>query len=160
MHKSTSFLLLTTFLTLLLGLLGWYVRQSTPLPGGGKAVNLQKAGEFQQESALLDSLYTGYTTTLSTGNIPEATSWEAAFKRRAAHMTEQFSGSSAPARLAVKLIRNYQVRMVLQKQIQTRTLGNQTENRRLQQALATLEAENQDLKTQHQMVQQALLNLP
>lgn len=126
-----------------------------------KTVNLEKESFFRKDVDTADSLYRLVEALAGeqsqTSRLPEA---EAEFSRQLAYLKKQYGGSTAPAVLASKLIRNYEARLFLLKQRGQKQHVSREEQARLQTLVSQLEAENQDLKTQNQMIQQALLNLP
>jgi len=75
-------------------------------------------------------------------------------------MKKEYAGQTSPALLASKLIRNYQVRVLLNKHLLSKRNEQANELKRINVLISKLEEQNQELKSQNQMINQVLLGLP
>jgi hypothetical protein len=160
MNRSQLFI--TVSLTLLITG-GWlFFHLSKPLRKDAtvKAVNANKEKGFREEVVILDSLYKDYVAVLATNDQSAIAGADALLNSQFSIIKKQYAGSSAPAILAAKLIRNYEVRVLLNQKVLDRKNMQLDEVNRLKKLVKKLDEENKDLKTQNQMVQQALLSLP
>ena len=124
-----------------------------------KSVNTEKESGFRSEVVVLDSLYKNYTAALNASDQSAIAGANALLNKQFAVLKKHYAGSSPPAVLAAKLIRNYEVRVLLNQKLQERKNLQSDEVVRLRKRMQELEVVNQDLKTRNQMVQQALLSL-
>ena len=75
-------------------------------------------------------------------------------------MKKGYAGQTSPALLASKLIRNYQVRVLLNKHLLSKRNEQAGEVKRVSTLVSKLEEQNAELKSQNQMIKQVLLGLP
>ena len=160
MNRSQQFIILSLIL-LFTG--GWCVFNWTKYLHKNdtvKAVNAEKEKGFREEVVILDSLYHDYVEVLGSSDQSAIAGADALLQKQCVIIKKQYAGSSPPAVLAAKLIRNYEVRLLLTHRMLDRKNLQSGEVSRLTKLVKGLEDENKELKTQNQMVQQALLSLP
>lgn len=160
MTRSQVYIITSVALLLIIGLLFFYLTKSLRKNETVKSVNAEKESGFRAEVVVLDSLYKSYVNLLAVNNQSAIAGADALLNKQFAVIKKQYGGSSAPAMLAAKLIRNYEVRVLLNQKLLERKNSQSDEANRLKKRIGELQALNEDLKTQNQMVQQALLNLP
>lgn len=160
MNRSQWFIVSSTAFFIVGGILFFYLTKPLRKDQTIKAVNTEKESGFRSEVVVLDSLYKNYVSVLVTNDQSAIAGADALLNKQFGIIKKQYAGSSPPAKLAAKLIRNYEVRLLLNQKILDRRNLQAEEVNRLKKMIATLETANQDLKTQNQMVQQALLTLP
>ena len=160
MNRSQQFIILSLIL-LFAG--GWsvfnltkYLRKNETV----KAVNADKEKGFRDEVVILDSLYKDYVAVLASSDQSAIAGADVLLNKQFFVIKKQYAGTSPPAILAAKLIRNYEVRLLLNQRILERKNLQSGEIGRLTNLIKRMEDENEELKTQNQMVQQALLSLP
>ena len=160
MSRSQQFIILslTLFFTGGWAAFNWtkYLRKNEAV----KAVNAEKEKGFREEVVILDSLYHDYVDVLRSNDQSAIAGADALLNKQFLIIKKQYAGSSPPAILAAKLIRNYEVRLLLTHRMLDRKNVQSAEVSRLTKLVKVLEDENKELKTQNQMVQQALLSLP
>lgn len=159
MTRSQSFIVTTVALFVLGGTLFFYLTSPLRKDETVKSVNVEKETGFRAEVVVLDSLYKQYVKVLKANDQSAIAGADALLNKQFSVIKKQYAGSSPPAMLAAKLIRNYEVRVLLNQKLLGRRNLQADEVNRLTQRIKELETINQDLKTQNQMVQQALLTL-
>ena len=159
MNRSQSFITGSLIFLLLGGLTFFYLTKSARRNETVKSVNADKESSFRAEVVVLDCLYKNYVTKLHANDQSATAGADALLNKQFLVLKQHYAGSSPPAVLAAKLIRNYEVRVLLNQKLMERRNLQSDEVSRLKNSVKTLEAHNQDLKTQNQMVQQALLSL-
>lgn len=160
MTRSQAFIITSFALFLAIGLLFFYLTKSLRKDETIKSVNTEKESGFRAEVVVLDSLYKMYVKELALNNQSAIAGADALLDKQFTIIKKQYAGSSPPAMLAAKLIRNYEVRVLLKQRLLERKNLQSDEVNRLKKRLDELQAVNEDLKAQNQMVQQALLSLP
>ena len=145
---------------LVAGLLFYF--NAKPLQGRSatRSINLQKESGFRNQAILLDSLYTKYAASLTENNESATAENEAALNKQIALLKQNYSGISAPALLASKLIRNYQFRIILKQRLRDKNNKQILEINRIKTVVVELARRNQDFKTKNQMIEQTILSLP
>lgn len=162
MNRSQGFIGVTSVLLVGGGLLFYFLSKPMRRDDGVKAISMEKESEFRAEAGVLDSLYREYVRAITTADN------QSAIAEASARLDKQLSGirsrytgtGSPPAVLAAKLVRNYEFRLLLHQKLLGRKNLQADEVSRLTGRIKELEAQNTDLKTQNQMVEQALLSLP
>lgn len=160
MNRSQLFIATTAVLFVLGGTLFYHLTKPLRKDDSVKSVNVEKESGFRAEVVVLDSLYNQYVSVLQAKDQSAIAGADALLNKQFSIIKKQYAGSSPPAMLAAKLIRNYEVRVMLNQKLLGRRNLQADEVARLVQRIKELEIVNQDLKTQNQMVQQALLTLP
>lgn len=160
MNRSQLFIATTAVLLVLGGTLFYHLTKPLRKDDSVKSVNVEKESGFRAEVVVLDSLYNQYVSVLQAKDQSAIAGADALLNKQFSIIKKQYAGSSPPAMLAAKLIRNYEVRVMLNQKLLGRRNLQADEVARLVQRIKELEIVNQDLKTQNQMVQQALLTLP
>lgn len=158
MSRSQWFIVTTTALFVVGGFLFYHLTKPLRTDETVKAVNADKESGFRAEVVVLDSLYKNYIRVLAANDQSAIAGADALLNNQFSVIKKQYAGSSSPAILAAKLIRNYEVRVFLNQKLLDRRNLQSGEVARLTKLLTELEVANQDLKTQNQMVQQALLS--
>lgn len=125
-----------------------------------KLISQEKESDFRKEVVVLDSLYKQHIASLSSNDPIAIASTDAVLERQLASMRKAYTGNTSPAILASKLIRNYQVRVLLNKHLAKRRTAQSGEINRMNALIAKLQEQNTELKTQNQMIKQVLLGLP
>lgn len=139
--------------------IGFWLFSPKPEKQQLKSVNTEKESRFREEVMVLDSLFRGYTNALTKGTPTSKAEAAALYDRQLMLIKQQYTGRSAPAILASKLIRNYEVRLLLhQKKLEKLSLSA-NEAELLTKRLNELKLINNDLQNQKQMLQQALLTV-
>ena len=159
MDRSQWFITASLAFLIITGLSFYYLTKPFRKDETIKSVNTEKESGFRAEVVILDSLYKAYTKALAIGNQTSIASADAVLNKQFSIMKSQYAGSSPPAILAAKLIRNYEVRVLLNQKLLERKNLQSDEVNRVKKRIAELQTLNEDLKTQNQMVQQALLSL-
>lgn len=160
MNKSKKFIILNLFLVLAAGLVFYFYTKPLRTHKTNRSINLQKESGFRQQAKLLDSLYKKYAVSLSDNNESAIAENEASVNRQITLLKQNYTGNSAPALLATKLIRNYQFRIILKQRLRDRNSRQIQEINRIKTVIAELTKRNQDFKTKNQMVEQTILGLP
>lgn len=162
MNKSQWFITITVVLLAGGGMLFYFLSKPLQHDNGVKAISIEKENEFRAEAGILDSLYREYVAAaLAANNQSAIAEASARLDKRLSGVKSRYAGTgSPPAILAAKLVRNYEFRMLLNKKLIDRRNLQADEVNRLSGRIKEIEALNIDLKTQNQMVEQALLNLP
>jgi hypothetical protein len=160
MNRSQWFIAGSTAFFVIGGILFFHLTKPFRKDQTVKAVNTEKERGFRSEVIVLDSLYKNYISVLATNDQSAIAGADVILNKQFGNIKKQYAGTSPPAKLAAKLIRNYEVRVLLNQKLLDRRNLQSEEVGRLKKMIAELEAANQDLKTQNQMVQQALLTLP
>lgn len=162
MNKSQWFFSVTSVLLVGGGLLFYFLSKPLQRDSGVKAISMEKESEFRAEAGVLDSLYREYVAAITTAENQSAIAEASArLDKRLSGIRSRYAGTgSPPAVLAAKLVRNYEFRLLLHQKLLGRRDLQADEVSRLSGRIKEIEALNADLKTQNQMVEQALLNLP
>jgi len=160
MKRSQGFLWVNFLLIVVSAFSFFYATKSMRNTKNGKALNFEKEAAFRKDAALLDSLYKGYVLTLANSDQSKIAEDEAALTDQISRLKRNYTGSSAPAMLASKFIRNYQFRILLKQKLLARNNKKIEDAGRIKSMIKELTIRNQELKTQNQMVEQAILNLP
>ncbi|MPR36077.1 hypothetical protein [Salmonirosea aquatica] len=162
MNRSQGFIVVTSVLLAGGGLLFYALSKPLRYDAGVKAISMEKESEFRAEVKVLDSLYRNYVSaTLAADNQSAIALASAQLDKQLSGIKARYGGTgSPPAVLAAKLVRNYEFRLLLHQKLLGRRHLQADEVNRLSGRVRELEAQNAELKTQNQMVEQALLNLP
>ena len=160
MNRSQAFIVTSTLFFIAGGTLFFYLSKPLRTHDAVKSVNVEKETGFRGDVVVLDSLYKQYVAVLKANDQSAIAGADALLTKQFSILKKQYAGSSPPGMLAAKLIRNYEVRVLLNQKLVGRRNLQGDEVARLSQRIKELETMNQDLKTQNQMVQQALLTLP
>ncbi|KAA0989267.1 hypothetical protein [Dyadobacter aurulentus] len=160
MNRSQWYIL-TNLALLLFGTIAFYY--TTPKfrkSNHTKLISQEKERNFRKEVIILDSLYKKHVAALSSSDQIAIASSDAVLETQFALIKKEYSGQTPPALLASKLIRNYQVRVLLNKHILSRRIDQADEIKRVNSLVSKLEEQNAELKSQNQMIRQVLLSLP
>ena len=162
MNRSQGFIGVTSVLLVGGGMLFYFLSKPLRYEAGVKAISMEKESEFRAEAGILDSLYRNYVAATTTaGNQSAIAEASARLDKQLSGIKSRYAGTgSPPAVLAAKLVRNYEFRRLLHQKLLGRKNLQADEVNRLSSRIKELEAQNTELKTQNQMVEQALLNLP
>ena len=158
-NRSQAFIIFSLALLVAGGILFYFLTKSLRKDETVKSVNTVKESGFRGEVVVLDSLYKNYTVVLNAKDQSAIAEANALLNKQFIVLKKHYAGSSPPAVLAAKLIRNYEVRVLLNQKLLERKNLQSDEVSRLRKRMQELEVVNQDLKTRNQMVQQALLSL-
>lgn len=160
MNRSQIFILINLFLLITGGTTFYLATGKFRVNDQVKLVNIDKESKFRQEVTVLDSLYRQYVYAMKAGDPMLLASSNAQYQRQIALIQEEYTGTAAPAVLSSKLIRNYQVRVILNEHSQKRKEILAGEVNKLKSVIAKLEEQRVELKSKNDMIKQALLALP
>jgi hypothetical protein len=160
MKRSQSYILINLVLLVAGSFLFFYATPRFRKSEQVKLISQEKESEFRKEVVVLDSLYKQHIATLSSNDPTAIASTDALLERQLASMRKEYTGNTSPALLASKLIRNYQVRVLLNKHLMNKRNAQSGEINRVNTLIAKLQEQNTELKSQNQMIKQVLLGLP
>lgn len=160
MNRSQWYILINLTLLLFGSIAFYYATPKFRKSNQTKLISQDKETEFRKEVVVLDSLYKQHVAALASNDQIAIASSDAVLERQFASMKKEYAGQTSPALLASKLIRNYQVRVLLNKHLLSKRNEQADEVKRINVLIAKLEEQNQELKSQNQMINQVLLGLP
>ena len=160
MNRSKGYILFNLILLIGGSILFFYATPRFRKNQQAKLISQEKEGEFRKEVLVLDSLYKQHIASLSSNDPIAMASTDAVLEQQIASMRKAYTGNTSPAILASKLIRNYQVRVLLNKHLVKKRNAQSGEVNRMNALITKLQEQNTDLKTQNQMIKQVLLGLP
>ena len=157
MTRSQFFIFPTIILLVLGGMSFFYLTKPLRKDQSVKSVNTDKETGFRAEVVILDSLYKNYIAAQNTNDFSLAAKSEALLDNEFLIIKKQYSGQSSPALLAKKLIRNYEVRVLLNKRLVAKRASQSGEISRISNMIKELEEQNQDLKNKNMTIEQMVL---
>ena len=160
MSRSQWYILINLTLLLFGSVAFYYATPKFRKSNQTKLISHEKESEFRKEVIVLDSLYKQHVAALASNDQIAIASSDAVLERQFALMKKEYAGQTSPALLASKLIRNYQVRVLLNKHLLSKRNEQAGEIRRVSALVSKLEEQNAELKSQNQMIKQVLLGLP
>ena len=160
MNRSRSYILINIALLIFGGVAFFYTTPKFRKSNQAKLISQEKESEFRKEVFLLDSLYKQHVHALESNDQIAIANTQAVLERQFTLMKKDYAGQTSPAVLASKLIRNYQVRLLLNKHLVSKKHEQAGEVKRIAALIAKLEEQNVELKSQNQMIKQVLLGLP
>ncbi|WP_026629658.1 hypothetical protein [Dyadobacter alkalitolerans] len=160
MNRSQRYILINVSLLLLGSIAFYYATPKFRKGNQTKLISQDKETEFRKEVVVLDSLYKQHIAALASNDQIAIASSDAVLERQFASMKKEYAGQTSPALLASKLIRNYQVRVLLNKHLLNKRNEQAGEVKRVSTLVSKLEEQNAELKSQNQMIKQVLLGLP
>ena len=160
MNRSQWYILINLTLLLFGSIAFYYATPKFRKSNQTKLISQDKETEFRKEVVVLDSLYKQHVAALASNDQIAIASSDAVLERQIASMKKEYAGQTSPALLASKLIRNYQVRVLLNKHLLSQHNEQANELKRINVLISKLEEQNQELKSQNQMINQVLLGLP
>ncbi|MCF0060659.1 hypothetical protein MUK70_15565 [Dyadobacter chenwenxiniae] len=160
MNRSHWYILINTMLFLFGSISFYYATPKFRKSNQTKLISQEKESEFRKEVIVLDSLYKQHVNALISNDQIAIASTDAILEKQFTWMKKEYAGQTSPALLASKLIRNYQVRVLLNKHLISKRNEQAGEVKRVSALVAKLEEQNTELKSQNQMIKQVLLGLP
>ena len=158
MTRSQYFIIPSLILLIIGGVIFFYATKTLRKDQTVKSVNVDKEIGFRAEVVILDSLYREYVKVLNTTDEGAQARAESLLNNEFLVIKKQYSGNSSPALLAAKLIRNYEVRVLLTRKLVARKENQSGEISRLKNVIKELEEENQDLKSKNTTIEQLVLS--
>lgn len=160
MNRSQCYILINLALLLFGSIAFYYATPKFRKSNQTKLISQDKESKFRKEVVVLDSLYKQHVAALASNDQIAIASSNAVLERQFALMKKEYAGQTSPALLASKLIRNYQVRVLLNKNLLSKRYEQADEVKRISALVSKLEEQNAELKSQNQMIKQVLLGLP
>jgi len=158
MTRSQYFIIPSLILLIIGGVIFFYATKALRNDQTVKSVNVDKESGFRAEVIILDSLYKDYVKALNTNDEGAQARAESLLNNEFLVIKKQYLGNSSPALLAAKLIRNYEVRVLLTRKLVARKENQSGEISRLKNVIKELEEENQDLKSKNTTIEQLVLS--